>query len=79
MEARALQLSPVGPDIVAKQKGQWFCLELGQEGKKVENLRLWSHLELDVSFFQMWDIPVLKIISCAEKQHNMVTKSMAAG
>lgn len=29
-----MHLSPVGPDIVAKQKGQWFCLELGQEGKK---------------------------------------------
>lgn len=37
MEARPFHLSPTGPDIISKQKGQWFCHELGHGEKKKKN------------------------------------------
>lgn len=33
MEARPFQISPMGTDVITKQKGQWLCHKLGQEKK----------------------------------------------
>lgn len=39
IEARLLHISPLGHDIISKQKGQWFCHELVQE----KNIEIWDY------------------------------------